>query len=65
MTRPWDTNNPLLVQIFSAALTGIISSPDFHSGIYQQSPHAAVKFADSVVLAALSLPTTKEGEGHE
>lgn len=64
MTRPWDTNNPLLVQIFSSALTGIIASPDFHSGLYQQSPRAAVEFADSVVLAALT-PQPEQLQGEE
>ncbi|WP_266035561.1 hypothetical protein [Brucella intermedia] len=31
--------------VFNAALNGLISSPAFHGGLYQQSPAAAVKFA--------------------
>lgn len=50
--RPWDTNNPLLVSIFNAALTGLIANPNFFGPIHQQSPIAAVDFADQVVLAA-------------
>ncbi|MGI8390496.1 hypothetical protein [Brucella anthropi] len=31
--------------VFNAALNGLISSPAFHGGLYQQAPAAAVKFA--------------------
>lgn len=50
--RPWDTNNPLLVQIFCAAITGIVANKFFDGPLMQGSPDAAVEFADRVVVAA-------------
>lgn len=52
--RPWDTNNPMLVQIFCAAISGLAANKYFLEGGYQGSPNVAVAFADSVVLAALT-----------
>ena len=40
------------MQIFCAALQGLIASEHFHGSLYQGSPIAAVKFARSVVRAA-------------
>lgn len=43
-------------QVFCAALTGIIASPEFHGPIYQQHPRAAVMFAVDVVRALKECP---------
>lgn len=51
--RPWNTNAESYRAIFSAALTGIIANPAFFGSIYQQSPQAAVEFANEVVRAAI------------
>ncbi len=51
--RPWNTNHDGYRAIFSAALTGICANPQFFGPLFQQSPEAAVEFADAVVLAAI------------
>ena len=51
--RPWDTNNAMLVQIYSAALAGLLANPVFfNSSIFQGEPDAAVQFADQIVVAS-------------
>jgi hypothetical protein len=60
MTDTWDTNHAGYRAIFNAALTGICANPAFFGPIMQQSPFAAVEFANSVVLAAIK---SNLGEG--
>lgn len=51
--RAWNTNSPACREIFCAALQGICANPSFFGALFQQSPQAAVEFADSVVIAAV------------
>ena len=49
----WNANHEGYRAIFNAALTGICANPNFFGPIMQQSPRAAVEFANEVVLAAI------------
>jgi len=49
----WDTNHEGYRAIFNAALAGICANPNFFGPIMQQSPEAAVQFANEVTLAAI------------
>lgn len=55
----WDTNNEHLVRIFCAALSGITANPAFFGPIFQQSPEAAVEFANQCVIAQLRASATE------
>lgn len=49
----WDNNHEGYRAIFNSALSGICANPNFFGSIMQQSPEAAVDFANEVVLAAI------------
>lgn len=49
----WNTNDDGYRAIFNAALTGICANPNFFGPTMQQSPEAAVQFANEVTLAAI------------
>lgn len=49
----WNTNHDGYRAIFNAALAGICANPNFFGPIMQQSPQAAVDFANEVTLAAI------------
>lgn len=49
----WNTEGEFCRQVFLAAIQGICSNPNFFGPEFQQSPQAAVDFADSVVIAAI------------
>lgn len=49
----WDTNHEGYRAIFNAALTGICANPNFFGPVMQQSPQAAVDFANEVTLATI------------
>lgn len=48
----WNPESEHCRDVFCAALQGICANPAFFGPIFQQSPTAAVEFADAVVLAA-------------
>lgn len=49
----WNTNHDGYRAIFNAALAGICANPNFFGPTMQQSPQAAVEFANEVTLAAI------------
>lgn len=49
----WNTEGEFCRQVFLAAIQGICSNPNFFGQEFQQSPQAAVDFADAVVIAAI------------
>lgn len=51
--KAWNTNHEGLRAIFDAAISGICANPHFFGPIMQQSPRAAIEFANSIVLEAL------------
>jgi hypothetical protein len=52
-TQPWNTESEFAREVFCAALQGILANPGFFGPLFQQSPEAAVEFADQVVLRAV------------
>lgn len=55
-TRQWNTQDRGLAQMFCAALQGITANPAFFGPVFQQSPTAAIQFADEVVMAFIANP---------
>lgn len=53
MDTKWNTNHAGYRDIFNSALSGICANPHFFSALFQQSPQAAVEFANECVLAAI------------
>jgi hypothetical protein len=56
MSRPWNEDSEACRMVFTAALTGILANPNFFGSLFQQSPRAAVEFADQVVREAFYDP---------
>lgn len=54
MITEWNPANDLWRSIFNAALSGICANPEFFGMLFQQSPQAAVEFANECVLVVMN-----------